>query len=403
MNFEEFNFYETNGFEFKEDDFEFRPSFPLFNFEALKEAQYEELPFNLITSQKVSEIIEDIVQKKVKTETNSQGLSKKRGRKAIDKNAKQWDDPRITIQEIIENDLSGIPMKAEIKMREEKLRKMREKKALKKAEREKGTTVEPIPIQDSLITGFESINKENSVSLVPQLIFKDGKIVLDNSLALREERGGQNLTVVEKKPYKLTSMSFRTKNNTAKWTEEETKKFYKAIEIFGADFSMIAKLFPNRNRDQVKNKFRKEEKVNTKIMDEAFRKNTVLGKRSIMDRINTFNNNFTSGNKISIGLELSIEGGTTLERTTSTDSMDLKIMEEIQQIFTNEITPKNNLISPIGQLKDVRMEGRFDVKENAAVQENGTSRQNEIIVEQEKAITGEIVNNKQSFLHRFLV
>ena len=47
-------------------------------------------------------------------------------------------------------------------------------------------------------------------------------------------------------------MSFKQRNHTEKWTEEETRKFLKAIEIFGSDFSMIAKLFPKRNRAQIK-------------------------------------------------------------------------------------------------------------------------------------------------------
>jgi len=369
MNFNEFNLFETNEYEFKEHDFGFKPSFPLFNFEALKDVQFEEFPLNLLTSQKVSEIIEDIVHKKVKTETNSQ-VVKKRGRKAVAKNGKQWDDPFITIQEIIENDLAGTPMESEIKMREEKLRKMREKKALKKAEREKGTTVE-IPAVDEPITetkntlgiNFGPFVDENQMSLAPKIIFKDGKIVVENSDVVLRDGRNKNLTIQENnKPYKITSMSFRTRNNTAKWTEEETRKFYKAIEIFGADFSMIAKLFPTRNRDQVKNKFRKEEKVNSRIMDEAFKKNTVLGKRSLMDRIKTFDKDIFSETNNRV---LAIEGPTRLERTlsnTTTDSMDEKIMEEIQQIFVKEIIPQKNLVS-LGQL-ETRMEAPFETYTN---------------------------------------
>jgi len=57
---------------------------------------------------------------------------------------------------------------------------------------------------------------------------------------------------------------------------DETRKFYKALEVFGTDFSMIANLFPDRNRIQIKNKFRKEEKESVEVVDECLRKHKEL-------------------------------------------------------------------------------------------------------------------------------
>jgi len=356
----EFNYFENNfDGDFKEDDLDFQPSFPLFNFNVLKNVEFEDAPLNLLDSRKVSQIIGDILHKKVKGEENCLVIPKKRGRKAIPKDVKTFDDPTITLKEIIENDLAGVPMESEIKMKEEKLRKMREKKALKKIEREKGVTPEVLALENavntanSLVQSITPIFNQTELAFAPQIIFKDGKIVVDNSnLTVREEK---KLTLVEnKKPFKLTSMSFRSKNHTAKWTEEETRKFYKSIEIFGADFSMIAKLFPTRNRDQIKNKFHKEEKTNTFIMDEAFRKNSVLGKRSIMDRIKSFSNNFTAGGNM-ITSEFEGLGTTQFERTlstTSVDSMEGKILDEIQEIFLKEIRPQNTFVNSLPLLKE---------------------------------------------------
>ena len=301
-------------------------------------------------------------------------VPKKRGRKAIPKNVLPWNDPNITIQQIIENDLAGVPMEAELKMREEKLRKMREKKAQKKLEREKGTTTVTPALENTIRLDFDPlIDVKATNTIAPKLVFKDGKIVLENA---KEEHEKGLIVVDNKKPYKLTSMSFRTKNHSAKWTEEETKRFYKAIEIFGADFSMIAKLFPTRNRDQIKNKFRKEEKVNVKIMDEAFKKNNVLGKRSIMERINNFNNGLLNNQELP-------EGNVQLERTfsnSSTDSMDLRIMEDIKNIFINEIKPRSNPLSLIGDIKPLELP--------LSVNENGTfaDRDN---------IRGMVIENKE--------
>jgi len=61
------------------------------------------------------------------------------------------------------------------------------------------------------------------------------------------------------------------KGRSIKWTTEETDKFYFAIRQFGSDFSLIERLFPNRSRKQIKDKFKREEKSNPSQIDFAFR------------------------------------------------------------------------------------------------------------------------------------
>src|SRR4051794_12867982 len=115
MNFEQFNIFENN-------EGMFEPEFPLFNFDALRKAESEEeitffdfsFPFERPT------FFEEIPQKKVKIAEPQ----KKRGRKPAIKNTKRFDDPTITIEEIINNDLAGIPMKSETIMKEKQLQNM---------------------------------------------------------------------------------------------------------------------------------------------------------------------------------------------------------------------------------------------------------------------------------------
>ena len=45
------------------------------------------------------------------------------------------------------------------------------------------------------------------------------------------------------------------KENTEKWTAEEMEIFYKGLEIWGTDFSMIAIMLPTKNRTQIKVKY----------------------------------------------------------------------------------------------------------------------------------------------------
>ncbi len=57
------------------------------------------------------------------------------------------------------------------------------------------------------------------------------------------------------------------KEKSEKWSTKETEKFYHALQIFGTDFSVIAKLLPGRTRKQIKNKFNKEERENPEKID----------------------------------------------------------------------------------------------------------------------------------------
>jgi transcription factor TFIIIB component B'' len=59
---------------------------------------------------------------------------------------------------------------------------------------------------------------------------------------------------------KINSYSFKNKAQTSKWTTRETRKFYKLLEIFGTDFSMIESAFQTRTREEIKKKFQKEER-----------------------------------------------------------------------------------------------------------------------------------------------
>jgi len=128
-------------------------------------------------------------------------------------------------------------------------------------------------------------------------------------------------------------MSFKQRNHTEKWTKEETAKFYKAIEIFGSDFSMVAKLFPNRNRAQIKNKFRKEEKEKPQDIDQSFKKPKLADKFRFKETLKSFNNLIENKD------QHEVEDPKELNRNhsvSSTDSIDLKIMEDLQNIFFGE-------------------------------------------------------------------
>jgi transcription factor TFIIIB component B'' len=64
---------------------------------------------------------------------------------------------------------------------------------------------------------------------------------------------------------------------------KETAKFYKALSMIGTDFTMIQRLFSHRNRDEIKRKFKREEKLNQALIDKILCKynNLIKGNKNI--------------------------------------------------------------------------------------------------------------------------
>ena len=62
-----------------------------------------------------------------------------------------------------------------------------------------------------------------------------------------------------------------------KWTDEETDLLFKGISAFGTDFSMISCIFlPNKTRNQIKSKYKLEEKKKNPGMMSSFEKKNNL-------------------------------------------------------------------------------------------------------------------------------
>lgn len=59
------------------------------------------------------------------------------------------------------------------------------------------------------------------------------------------------------------------KTPRVRWSKQDTELFYEAVKQFGTDFSMIAQLFPGRSREQIRNKYKKEERQQPLMLREA--------------------------------------------------------------------------------------------------------------------------------------
>lgn len=75
------------------------------------------------------------------------------------------------------------------------------------------------------------------------------------------------------------------KFKTDKWSDEENEKFYMAISIYGTDFALVSSLFgPSKTREQIKNKFKKEEKKNKEKIDGALKNPESFKRRNFEEK-----------------------------------------------------------------------------------------------------------------------
>jgi transcription factor TFIIIB component B'' len=116
-------------------------------------------------------------------------------------------------------------------------------------------------------TELELINDTQNPSVQMQVV--NGQIVINEaSTHLNRQKEGAagrvGMEIVEENEFSkvITSGTYlkREKNNS--WDAVATDKFYKYLGQFGTDFETIAKLFPGKNRRQIKLKFNTEERKN---------------------------------------------------------------------------------------------------------------------------------------------
>ncbi len=115
----------------------------------------------------------------------------------------------------------------------------------------------------------------------PQMRIVNGQIVIDDASLVvdrhaRAAAAATDIEEIEEDDFTRisTSGTHMKREINIYWDIESTEKFYNGIRMFGTDFEMISKMFPDRNRRQIKLKFNKEErefprKISNALIGEA--------------------------------------------------------------------------------------------------------------------------------------
>ncbi|EDV21951.1 uncharacterized protein TRIADDRAFT_59457 [Trichoplax adhaerens] len=117
-------------------------------------------------------------------------------------------------------------------------------------------------------------NRAPQVSIGP-----NGKIILnEDSLVVEAASETYELAaVIDESDALPTYRSYKKKSTTDRWNVGETNKFYRALSQVGTDFSLMRRLvFPKRDRNELKNKFKREDRFNRELVNQALRKRLPL-------------------------------------------------------------------------------------------------------------------------------
>lgn len=105
-----------------------------------------------------------------------------------------------------------------------------------------------------------------AVAVAPRVRVVNGEIVVDEeATSLASTTSAQSdipMDIVNETGRHLTSHAFVKTIGNNRWSRDDTELFYDALSMCGTDFSLISILFPRRSREQVKGKYKVEERAN---------------------------------------------------------------------------------------------------------------------------------------------
>ncbi|KAJ5936933.1 hypothetical protein N7466_003383 [Penicillium verhagenii] len=165
--------------------------------------------------------------------------------------------------------------------REIALRKLDQEALEQKQKAKSGTPATPQAAKDEGSKEDSAPEKANG----PVMRIVNGEIVLD-AASLQVDRHADaarnagDMDVVEENQLtrKVNQDTYGKRTKTESWDEDMTDLFYRGLRMFGTDFMVISKMFPGRNRRQIKLKFNNEERKNPDRI-----KDTLLGPRESID------------------------------------------------------------------------------------------------------------------------
>ncbi|KAJ4898722.1 Homeodomain-like superfamily protein [Raphanus sativus] len=112
-----------------------------------------------------------------------------------------------------------------------------------------------------------STQESNTNALEDNHYYSQGFDAEDEFGMMVETENQENNVVKPDSP--VNYQTYMNKTPRAKWSKQDTELFYEGIQEFGGNLSMVQQLFPDRTRQQIKLKFKLEERRNPLKLNDA--------------------------------------------------------------------------------------------------------------------------------------
>ncbi|XP_024935921.1 transcription factor TFIIIB component B'' homolog isoform X2 [Cephus cinctus] len=138
----------------------------------------------------------------------------------------------------------------------------------------------PTSRRASICSSVEVQEEENvdepTAMPVPQVkVGPDGQLIVDEqSLIIEHTNAKKNRDALANSEAVIddggnSNGFYKRKQKSKEWPKWETLKFYRALNTVGTDFLLMQSLFPKRTRQEIKAKFKKEERTNRRLVEKA--------------------------------------------------------------------------------------------------------------------------------------
>lgn len=119
----------------------------------------------------------------------------------------------------------------------------------------------------------EEVVEEPAEMLVPQVkVGPNGQLIIDEqSLVIDQYKALENIDRSDILIDEDTTGNgfYKRRAKSKDWSKWETVKFYKALNTYGTDFLLMQSVFPKRTRQELKLKYKKEERINQSLIEKA--------------------------------------------------------------------------------------------------------------------------------------
>lgn len=120
----------------------------------------------------------------------------------------------------------------------------------------------------------EAEDDPSSAMPVPQVkVGPNGQLIIDEQSLVIEQTNAKKGREVLSREVIIDDDNgngfYKRRKKSKDWSKWETLKFYKTLNTVGTDFLLMQSFFPNRTRQEIKLKFKKEEKVNRNLVEKA--------------------------------------------------------------------------------------------------------------------------------------